>query len=96
MNVYNMTISNYKYFSFSLLFMGVSIFASSFFTAIGDGVTSLIISTLRTLVFLSCSLILLPLIFNEQALWLTTSVAELLGAIVSVSLIIFKSKKNKF
>ena len=92
--VYNMTISNYKYFSFSLLFMGVSIFASSFFTAIGDGITSLIISTLRTLVFLSLSLILLPLAFGEQALWFSTSLAELLGAVVSLMFSIFKSNKK--
>ena len=95
MDVYNMTVSNYKYFSFSLIFMGVSIFASSYFTAIGDGLTSLVISTLRTLVFLASSLILLPLIFNENALWFSTSLAELLGAIVSVGLIYYKSIKIK-
>lgn len=88
--VYNMTVDNYKYFSFSLLFMGISIFASSYFTAVGDGVTSLIISTLRTLVFLSCSLIVLPLIFAESSLWFATSLAELLGAIVSLAFIVYK------
>ena len=94
-DVYNMTVNNYGYFSFSLLFMGVSIFASSYFTAIGDGVTSLIISTLRTLVFLSCSLIVLPLIFSENGLWFATSFAELLGLIVSIVFIFFKDKINK-
>ena len=92
--VYKMTISNYKYFSFSLLFMGVSIFASSYFTAVGDGITSLIISTLRTLVFLSAALIVLPLILGENSLWFATSIAELLGAIVSLVFIIFKSNKK--
>lgn len=94
--VYNLTVNNYIYFSFSLLFMGISIFASSYFTATGDGVTSLIISTLRTLVFLSCSLIVLPLIFDEIGLWLATSIAELLGAIISFLFIIFKDKISKY
>ena len=92
-DVFNMTVSNYRYFSFSLLFMGISIFASSYFTAIGKGLISLIISTLRTLVFLSGTLLILPLIFNEQALWFSTSLAELLGAIVSV-IILFSYSKN--
>ena len=94
-DVYNMTVENYKYFSFSLLFMGVSIFASSYFTSVGDGVRSLIISTLRTLVFLSLSLILLPIIFGEKSLWFATSFAELLGALVSLLILYFSKKTNK-
>lgn len=90
--VYILTVDNYIYFSFSLLFMGISIFASSYFTAIGDGVTSLIISTLRTFVFLSCSLIILPMIFKELGLWFATSVAEMLGAIISILFILYKDK----
>ena len=74
--------------------MGVSIFASSYFTAIGNGVVSLIISTLRTLVFFSISLIVLPIIFNEIGLWFATSFAELLGAFVSIALIYFNRNKN--
>ena len=94
--VYNMTVENYFYFSFSLIFMGVSIFASSYFTAVGDGIRSLIISTLRTLVFLSGSLILLPLLFKEEGLWFATSFAELLGAILSVIMLYISSKKKSY
>ena len=93
--VYKLTVENYFYFAFSLLFMGVSIFASSYFTAIGDGVSSLIISTLRTLIFLSVSLIVLPFIFGETGLWISTSVAEFIGAIVAILFIILKNKINK-
>ena len=95
-DVYNMTVNNYVYFSFSLLFMGISIFASSYFTSVGDGVTSLVISTLRTLVFLSCSLLILPLLFDEDGLWIATSFAELLGAIVSLIFIYISAKKKKY
>ena len=95
-DVYNMTVENYFYFSFSLIFMGISIFASSYFTAVGDGVRSLIISTLRTLVFLSSSLILLPLLFKEEGLWFATSFAELLGAILSIVMLYISSKKKLY
>ena len=93
-SVYKLTVENYFYFSFSILFMGVSIFASSYFTAVEDGKTSLIISSLRTLVFLSCSLIILPLLIGEIGVWVATSFAELLGAIISL-LFILKKKVSK-
>lgn len=94
LDVYNMTVENYKYFSFSLIFMSISIFASSYFTAIGNGIKSLIISSLRTLIFLVSALILLPMLFGEHALWFSTSVAELLGAIVSIILLLTSRTKK--
>lgn len=37
--------------SFSFLFSGIAIYGSSFFTALNDGLTSALISFLRSLVF---------------------------------------------
>lgn len=91
--VYDLTVSNFIYFALSLLFVGISIFASSYFTALNDGISSLIISTLRTLVFLSLSLIVLPKLFNEFGLWFSTAIAELLGAVVSILYIVIKKIK---
>ena len=95
-DVYILTINNYWRFSFSLLFMGVSIFASSYFTAIGDGLISFVISTLRTLVFLSGALMILPLIFDQKGLWIATSFAEFLGAIVSLIFVYISIKKRQY
>lgn len=47
----DMTVSGFRIFALSFAFMGFGIFASGFFTALNDGVTSAIISFLRTLVF---------------------------------------------
>ena len=88
--VYDLTVANFGYFSFSLLFMGISIYASSYFTAIHDDMSSLRISVLRTFVFLIASLFILPLIFDEIGLWGATAVAEFLGAIVSLGYLLFK------
>ena len=90
LDVFNLTVDNFSLFAFSLLFMGVSIFSSSYFTAINDGVSSLIISTLRTLVLLSVCLIVLPLLFDEVGLWISTSVAEMLSAVLSICFILIK------
>lgn len=46
-----LTVSGFRTFAVSFLFMGYAIFGSSFFTALNDGLTSVIISFLRTLVF---------------------------------------------
>lgn len=83
-NVYNIVISNFKYYSLALLVFGTSIFASSYFTSLGNGVVSLVISFSRTILFLTISLIVLPLIFNEIGVWISVPVAEAIGVIVSV------------
>ena len=46
-----MTISGFRIFGLSFFFMGFAIYASGFFTALSDGLTSALIAFLRTLVF---------------------------------------------
>ena len=82
--VYNIAIDGFPKFAPCFLFMGVSIFASAMFTALSDGKTSAIISFGRTFVFLAPAILLLPLVFDADGAWLAVSVAEFLGAIVSL------------
>ncbi|MBR3130876.1 MAG: MATE family efflux transporter, partial [Clostridia bacterium] len=56
----NLTISGFRIFALMFLFMGISMFGSGFFTALNDGVTSAIISFLRTLVFELGAILFLP------------------------------------
>ena len=80
-----MTVHGMKIFSLSYLFMGVAIFGSSFFTALNDGVTSEIISFLRTLVFQLGAVILLPIILKSvDGIWYSVVVAELMAFILTV------------
>ena len=73
--------------------MGYAIFASSFFTALSDGVTSAIISFLRTCIFQVAAVILLPLVFDIDGIWASVIVAELMAVILSIFFIVFKRKK---
>ncbi len=68
---------------FSLL-CGVPIFGSSFFTALNDGLTSALISFLRTVVFQVAAVLLLPLLFGLDGIWYSLIVAELAAAAVTV------------
>ena len=90
-----MTVHGMKIFSLSYLFMGVAIFGSSFFTALNDGVTSAIISFLRTLVFQLGAVILLPKILKSvDGIWYSVVVAELMAFILTI--IFLKIKRKKF
>ena len=62
--LYRLTCHAFRLFSFAFLFAGFNIFASSFFTALGNGLISAAISFLRTLVFQTASVLILPLIFD--------------------------------
>lgn len=81
--VYDMALHGFRLFSFSFLFMGFSIFGSSMFTALSNGRVSAIISFLRALVFVVAAVLLLPMAFNLNGVWLAVPVAEVLGLLVT-------------
>ena len=54
-----MTVSGFRIFALSFIFMGYAIYSSGFFTALNDGLTSALISFLRTLVFQTAAVIFL-------------------------------------
>ena len=67
-----LTSRAFRLYALSFLIMGFNVYASSFFTALGDGVTSALISFLRTLVFQLAALLLLPALWALMACgWLS-------------------------
>ena len=64
-----MTTHAFAIFSFSFLFSGFVINGSSFFTALNDGLTSALISFLRTLVFQVAAVLLFPLLWGLDGIW---------------------------
>lgn len=82
--VYNITKGGFGIFSISFLLMGVSIFASSLFTALSDGKVSAIISFSRTFLFLVMSILILPYYLGEPGIWLAVPIAEGLGVLVTI------------
>ena len=87
-----MTCNGFRIYAFAFLFMGFAIFGSGFFTALNDGVTSAVISFLRTMVFQTSSVMLLPLIWGINGIWISVIVAEAMAVFVSL---IFLKKKQK-
>lgn len=91
-----LTLEGFRVFSFSFLFAGIAIFDSAFFTALNDGLTSALMSFLRTLVFQVAAVLLLPLVFGTDGIWWSVVVAELAAASLSVVFIAVKKKKYKY
>lgn len=91
-----MTVHAYSIYAISFLFCGFSIFGSAFFTALGDGFTSAVIAFLRTLVFESASVLILPLIFGLNGIWSAIIVAESMSVIVSLSFLVAKRKRYQY
>ncbi len=87
------TVHGFILYSLSFLLMGFNIYASSFFTALGNGVISAAISFLRTLLFQVAGVILLPLIWKADGIWLSIVVSEAAALLVSI-LFLIKNKKR--
>ena len=88
-----LTVRAFSIYSFSFLFCGISIFGSSFFTALNDGLTSALISFLRSLVFQVAAVIIFPLIWKTDGIWLSIVAAEIMSIIVTVIFLFAKRKK---
>lgn len=91
-----LTVSGFRIFALSFLFMGFAIFSSGFFTALNDGLTSALISFLRTLVFQVAAVVLLPLIWGIDGVWISIVVAEVMAVMLGIVFLILKQKKFQY
>ncbi len=92
----DMTLRGFVIFSFSFLFAGLPIFGSSFFTALNDGFVSAMISFLRTVVFQISAVMLLPIIWKLDGIWVSIVVAELASGVTAVLFWIGNRKKYHY
>lgn len=94
--LFEMTCNAFKIYSFSFLFAGFAIYGSGFFTALNDGLTSALISFLRTLVFQIAAVLLLPILLGINGIWISIVVAELMAVVTSIVFLILKQKKYHY
>jgi Na+-driven multidrug efflux pump len=94
--LYELTRRGFRLYSMSFLLAGFSIFGSSFFTALGNGAVSATISFLRTLVFQVAAVLILPLLFDIDGVWLAISAAELMALAVTAAFLAGMRKKYKY
>lgn len=88
----DMTARAFAIFSVSFLFSGLGMFGSSFFTALNDGLTSALISFLRTMVFQISAVLIFPVFWGIDGVWWSVAAAEALAA--GVALAFLYAKQN--
>ena len=96
LELFKMTLRGFMIYSFSFLFSGIAIFGSSFFTALNDGLISALISFLRTLVFQVAAVLVFPLIWGIDGIWVSIVAAELMAVSVTVMFLLMKRKKYHY
>lgn len=79
--------------SFCFLLSGFGIFGSSLFTALNNGVLSAVISVGRSIVFGSMAVMLLPLVFGVDGIWLAFWVTEVASLFMVTFFVIRKRKR---
>ena len=90
--LYDMTVRGFYIYSFSFIFAGISIFASSFFTALNNGFVSAVISFLRTFVLQFIFVIILPPFLGIDGIWLSIVIAEMISFFISIFYLITKKR----
>lgn len=84
----DMTVVALSEYSLAFVFVGVSIFGSAFFTALNNGLVSAIISFLRTLVFESAAVLLLPIVLGADGIWYSIVVAEVASVVLTTGFLV--------
>lgn len=77
------TIHAFSLYCFTFLFSGFNTLTSAFFTALNNGRISACISFVRTLLFQTGSVLVLPLLLQTDGIWLSPVCAEILAMAVS-------------
>ena len=89
--LFALTVHAFRVYAFALFFMGVSMYGSSLFTALGNGLVSALIAFLRTLVFEVGAVLLLPLVMGADGIWYSVIVAELVSVVLTLVLLFWLS-----
>lgn len=94
--LYELTRHAFRLFAYSFLLAGFNIFTSSFFTALNNGAVSAAISFMRTLIFQTSSVLILPIFLGVDGIWWAITVAEFFAFILSLMFLFAKRKKYNY
>lgn len=91
-----MTTTAIRLYGISFLVNGINIFGSAFFTALNNGAVSALISFLRTLLFQVATILIMPLIWGLNGIWLAIVAAEFLALVVTAVCFAVNRKKYQY
>lgn len=91
-----MTIRGFRLYALSFLAMGFNIFGSAFFTALSNGMISAAIAFLRTLLFQTAAIFILPLFLELDGIWLAVTAAETLTLLITAYALVSQRKRYAY
>ena len=95
-DLFDMTVRAFMIYSLSFLLSGFNIFGSGFFTALNNGIVSALISFLRTLLFQVITVLVLPIFWGLDGVWVSIVFAELFAAAVTAFFMVKMQKKYNY
>lgn len=93
-SVLEMATTGAKIYGIAFLFNGVNILISSYFTAIDDPMSSIIVAVSRGLLFIAVGIFILPYIFGINGIWGSIVFAEVITIIICFKLLKNRTKKQ--
>ncbi|MDU4859789.1 MAG: MATE family efflux transporter [Terrisporobacter othiniensis] len=93
-SVLEMATTGAKIYGIAFLFNGVNILISSYFTAIDDPMSSIIVAASRGLLFIAVGIFILPYIFGINGIWGSIVFAEVITIIICFKLLKNRIKKK--
>lgn len=94
--LFALTVRGFRIYALFFLICGFNIWGSSFFTALNNGIISAFISFMRTLVFQSSSVLILPILLGLDGIWLAVLVAEIMALLITSCFFITQKKKYHY
>ena len=95
-NLLELTTEAIRIYAVSYLISGINIFASSFFTALNNGVVSAVISFMRMFVFQVVMILFLPVVLGISGIWTAVIAVEVLSVVISVMFLVKNRKKYSY
>lgn len=92
--VYDLAVTGNRICTIALFFIGFNIFASGMFTALSNGIISAVLAFSRSFVFMLFTMIILPMVFGVNGIWLATPVAELMA--LALSAVMYTKYKKRY
>lgn len=84
--VFTLTWDGLKIFSLVFVFIGWNVFLSGYFTALGNGFISALISSMRSLILVVVFILTLPRLIGVWGIWLTMPLSEAVTILLAVYL----------
>jgi len=91
-----LTIHGMRIFSLGFTVAGINIFGSAFFTALNNGPISAIISFLRTLVFQTAAVFVLPALFALEGIWWSIVASEVMSLGITAFFLLTQKKRYHY